>query len=117
MVAIIGFMYRYLGVISDEAARMNRARASRSADPGDGRGGGSLRWRGAVTGHMVGSLFLRSYERSERIYAAMQSRGFDGELRYLPGPPVSTRAVAGFALAISGLIALEAAAHLWGPRW
>jgi cobalt/nickel transport system permease protein len=117
IVAIIGFMYRYLGVISDEAARMNRARASRSADPGDGRGGGSLRWRGAVTGHMVGSLFLRSYERSERIYAAMQSRGFDGELRYLPGPPVSTRAVAGFALAISGLIALEAAAHLWGPRW
>jgi cobalt/nickel transport system permease protein len=32
---------------------------------------------------MVGSLFLRSYERSERIYAAMQARGYDGELRFL----------------------------------
>jgi cobalt/nickel transport system permease protein len=117
MVAIIGFMYRYLGVISDEASRMNRARASRSADAGDGRGGGTLRWRGAVTGHMVGSLFLRSYERSERIYAAMQARGFDGDLRYLPGPPISSRAIAGFALAIAALVGLELAAHLWGPRW
>jgi cobalt/nickel transport system permease protein len=32
---------------------------------------------------MVGSLFLRSYERSERIYAAMQARGYDGELRFV----------------------------------
>jgi len=32
---------------------------------------------------MVGSLFLRSYERSERVYAAMQARGYDGELRLL----------------------------------
>jgi cobalt/nickel transport system permease protein len=32
-----------------------------------------------VVGGMVGSLFLRSYERSERVYAAMQARGFDPE--------------------------------------
>jgi cobalt/nickel transport system permease protein len=32
---------------------------------------------------MVGSLFLRSYERSERVYAAMQARGYDGELRFV----------------------------------
>ena len=30
---------------------------------------------------MIGSLFLRSYERSERIYAAMISRGFKGDIR------------------------------------
>ena len=96
MVAIISFMYRYLGVIGDEAARMNRARAARSADRGGRGAGGSLRWRAGVTGSMVGSLFLRSYERSERIYAAMQARGFDGELRYLAGPPLSRRALAGF---------------------
>jgi cobalt/nickel transport system permease protein len=117
MVAIISFMYRYLGVIGEEAGRMNRARAARSADAGDGRGGGSLRWRGSVTGHMVGSLFLRSYERSERIYAAMLARSFDGELRYLPGPPLTTRAIAGFALAMAALVALEVAAQVWGPRW
>jgi cobalt/nickel transport system permease protein len=82
MVAIISFMYRYLSVLSDEATRMVRARQSRSADP-DGRGGGSIVWRAKVTGSMVGSLFLRSYERSERIYAAMQARGFEGEFRHL----------------------------------
>ncbi len=117
MVAIISFMYRYLGVIGDEGGRMTRARRARSADAGDGRAGGSLRWRATVTGHLVGSLFLRSYERSERIYAAMQARGFDGELRYLPGPPLSTRALLGFAVAIAVLVALEVAAQVWGPRW
>ncbi len=116
MVAIISFMYRYLGVIGDEAGRMNRARAARSADRGGRGAGGSLRWRAGVTGSMVGSLFLRSYERSERIYAAMQARGFDGELRYLAGPPLSRRALLGFGAAIAALVVFEAAAQLWGPR-
>jgi cobalt/nickel transport system permease protein len=50
------------------------------ADP-DSKGGGSIVWKASVLGGMVGSLFLRSYERSERIYAAMVSRGFDGTIR------------------------------------
>lgn len=32
---------------------------------------------------MTGTLFLRSYERGERVYAAMLSRGFDGQSRIL----------------------------------
>ena len=44
---------------------------------------GSLLWRVRVLGGMIGSLFIRSYERSERIYAAMLSRGFAGEIRSL----------------------------------
>ena len=115
VVAIISFMYRYLAVLGDEAAQLNRARASRSAEVG-GKAGGSIRWRASVTGHMVGSLFLRSYERSERIYAAMQARGFDGELRYLAGPPLSSRAIAVFALAMLLLVGFEVAAHVWIPR-
>jgi cobalt/nickel transport system permease protein len=115
MVAIISFMYRYLGVIGEEAGRMNRAKAARSADRGGTGAGGTVRWRAGVTGSMVGSLFLRSYERSERVYAAMQARGFDGELRYLPGPPVSTTALGWFVVALVGLVALEVAAHAWGP--
>jgi cobalt/nickel transport system permease protein len=75
IVSIIGFMVRYLTVISAEAERMDRARASRSAG---GQGAGPLVWRARVTGSMVGSLFIRSYERSERVHAAMLSRGFDG---------------------------------------
>jgi cobalt/nickel transport system permease protein len=115
MVAIISFMYRYLAVLSGEASRMSRARAARSASR-DERGGRSIRWRAAVTGRMVGSLFLRSYERSERIHAAMQARGFDGELRYLPGPALARPAVLAFAAAIALLVAFEIAAQLWLPR-
>ena len=32
---------------------------------------------------MAGSLFLRALERSERVYAAMLSRGYDGHMRTL----------------------------------
>lgn len=116
MVAIISFMYRYLAVIADEASRLNRARSARSADAGTGRTGGTLRWRAAVTGSMVGSLFLRSYERSERVYAAMQARGFDGDLRYLPSPAPTTRALAILAAALVGLVAFEVAVHLSTAR-
>lgn len=115
MVAIIGFMYRYLDVLTDEAHRMERARASRSADP-DGHGGGSLRWRATITGRMVGSLFLRSYERSERIYAAMQARGFDGEFHYLAGPALRPTQLAGFGLALAAIVAFLVAGQLWLPH-
>ncbi len=83
IVAIVSFMYRYLAVMTDESQRMSRARASRSAVPAGGRGGGTMVWRGKVTGSMVGSLFIRAYERSERVYAAMQSRGFESNLHHL----------------------------------
>jgi cobalt/nickel transport system permease protein len=113
-VAIIGFMYRYLGVMTDEASRMMRARSARSADP-DGRGGGTIRWRAAVVGNMVGSLFLRSYERSERIYGAMQARGFDGEFHYLKGPPLSRRELATFLVLLVAIIAYAVVGALMLP--
>ncbi len=78
LVAVVSFTYRYLFVLSDEVLRLMRARESRSARPHKGQGGGSFIWRGRVTGYMVGQLFLRSYERSERIYNAMLSRGYTG---------------------------------------
>jgi cobalt/nickel transport system permease protein len=74
----ISFMVRYLFVLADEAMRLMTARAARSAGKG-----GSLIWHAQVLGGMIGSLFIRSYERSERIYAAMVSRGFAGEMRTL----------------------------------
>lgn len=79
LVAIISFMYRYLFVLTDEAMRLMRAREARSARPASGRGGGSIPWQARVTGNMVGQLFLRSYERSDRIYNAMLARGYDGQ--------------------------------------
>jgi cobalt/nickel transport system permease protein len=80
LVGIIGFMYRYLFVLADEALRMLRARAARSASIQPGRRP-SIRWQGRVAGSMIGSLFLRAIERSERVYAAMSARGYDGQPR------------------------------------
>jgi cobalt/nickel transport system permease protein len=80
MVAIISFMYRYLFVLTDEAMRLMRAREARSARPKSGaRGSRSIVWRARVSGNMVGQLFLRSYERSDRVYNAMLARGYRGQ--------------------------------------
>jgi cobalt/nickel transport system permease protein len=88
IVSIIGFMVRYMFVLADEVLRMLRARASRSPRlPGVKRPG--IVWQGRLAGMMVGSLFLRSLERSERVHAAMLSRGYDGEMRVLDRPAMS----------------------------
>jgi len=91
LVAILGFSYRYLFVMVDEAQRMLRARESRSAAAAGRSSGGSIGWRAAVVGRMVGTLFIRAYERSERIYVAMLSRGYQGELQVLSGRPLTSR--------------------------
>jgi cobalt/nickel transport system permease protein len=70
---IATFMLRYLDVLVGEARRMRIARISRGDDP-------RFLWqlRGFAAG--VGALFLRAFERGERVYLAMVSRGYDGAL-------------------------------------
>jgi cobalt/nickel transport system permease protein len=91
LVAIFSLMWRYLFVFSDEVLRLRRARVARSGfSPQTGlKPGGSLSWRARVTGGMAGNLFLRAIERSDRIYLAMLSRGYDGEVRAAPLPSFS----------------------------
>ncbi len=79
LVAIVSFMYRYLFVLIDEAARLLRAREARSARLTPGSGGGSIAWRARIAGNLAGQLFLRSYERSDRVYNAMLARGYAGQ--------------------------------------
>ncbi|MGQ9501710.1 MAG: cobalt ECF transporter T component CbiQ [Anaerolineae bacterium] len=78
LVTILAFMLRYLFVLVDEVERLLRARQARSALSTSGKGGGPLLWRARVAGNMTGQLFLRSLERSDRIYNAMLARGFRG---------------------------------------
>jgi cobalt/nickel transport system permease protein len=101
MVAVIAFMYRYLFVLVDESTRLLRARDARSPLREKGKGV-SLAWRARVAGNMVGQLFLRSFERSDRIYAAMQARGYRGQLLTLN--PHSMHARDWLALSIVALL-------------
>ncbi|MBI3912369.1 MAG: hypothetical protein HY320_15730, partial [Armatimonadetes bacterium] len=74
VVQLVAFALRYLRVLGEEAERMLRARAARS-----GAGSGALlSYRLHVTGAMIGSLFVRSYEHGERVALAMQARGYLG---------------------------------------
>ena len=100
LVASIEFAYRYLFVVTDEASRMLQARASRSAAVEGRRSGGSVRWRARVAGNLVGTLFVRSLERSERVHAAMLARGYDGEPRQLDAPALDRAAVVVAALMV-----------------
>lgn len=70
MVTTLMLMHRYLYVLSDESRRMRTGRASRTfARPSRAR-----EWRGLAG--MLSNLFVRASTRSERIYAAMCSRGW-----------------------------------------
>ena len=84
MVQIASFMLRYVNVISDEMERMKIARESRGFIAT-----GIKHWKVIATS--AAALFIRSYERGERVHLAMLSRGFDGNLPSLGNPVVTTR--------------------------
>jgi cobalt/nickel transport system permease protein len=65
------FLYRYIFVLTEEAARTTRARELRSF----GKKGMGIRSFGPLIGH----LLIRTWSRAERIHMAMLARGFSGE--------------------------------------
>jgi cobalt/nickel transport system permease protein len=73
VVQIMGFMIRYLDVVTAELRRMMTALRSRGCDPRSPR-----HW--PVLARSLGALFIRSYERGERVHLAMLSRGYDGRM-------------------------------------
>lgn len=68
---ILGMMYRYTSLLSEEYARLERARDSRTVRP-------LGRHRFSIYGRQLGALIIRSWDRAERVHAAMVSRGFHG---------------------------------------
>lgn len=100
---IAHFMIRYADVITGEMRRMRIARQSRGYEP-------RWLWQVSALSSSLGSLFVRSYERGERVYLAMVSRGYTGAI------PTTTDHEAGlrpWAAALSlpaaaGLIAINA---------
>lgn len=105
LIGITAFMLRYGQVLADDLRRMRIARVSRGDDP---------RWLWQVAGiaRTAGALFIRSYERGERVYVAMLARGYGfgpatDEVAGAPGrswwtamtAPVAAGLVCGVALA------------------
>ena len=73
LTAIMGFMIRYLDVVLGEFRRMRVAMQSR------GHNATSLA-QIAPYARSAGLIFIRSYERGERVYLAMASRGYTGQM-------------------------------------
>ncbi len=70
IVELLAFLYRYFFVLIDELARMRLAVKARAQNSGN-------RTFVRAFSKILGMLFIRSYERSERIYQAMQLRGYN----------------------------------------
>jgi cobalt/nickel transport system permease protein len=66
------FIYRYIFVLMEEAMRIIRARDTRTFD--------KKGWDRKTFISLISVLFIRTIERSERIYRAMLSRGFNGRI-------------------------------------
>jgi cobalt/nickel transport system permease protein len=106
LVLTVSFMHRYSHLFLEESQRMQRAMASRDFH---------ARWLGNVPtlGRMLGSLFLRSYSRGERVYVAMVSRGYEGTI-HLESRGVFGRAEVFFVGAVVGsALAIRIAAAVW----
>jgi len=77
LVQMLMFTYRYIFVFVDEFQRIWTAMESR---------GFKLRttlYALRTIGNAMGMLFVRSYERAERVYQAMRSRGYTGNPKTL----------------------------------
>jgi cobalt/nickel transport system permease protein len=73
MIMMLAFMYRYVFILVDEAHRMERARDSRYF-------GGEYLRQIKIICNIIGLLFIRAFERGERVYQSMSARGFDGNI-------------------------------------
>ncbi len=78
LTSVAGFMVRYVDVLTDELHRRRVAMASRGYQP-------RWAWQAGPLAASAGTLFVRSYERGERVYDAMVSRGFTGRMPDLGG--------------------------------
>ena len=102
MVAILTFAVRYSTVLVQESRRLQVALAVRG-------GGRRLRHLRAVAG-CAGALFVRGYERGERVQRSMVVRGWTGAVPVLGSAPATARqwATAGSLPALALVVALVA---------
>ncbi len=98
---ILSLMYRYTALLSEEWTRLERARDSRTVKPLVGR----QLYR--IYGRQLGILLLRSWDRAERVHAAMLSRGFNGSWPMWESPVFAVRDGFFFVLATGCFVAVR----------
>lgn len=76
LIMVFSFMYRYIFVLLDEVMKMKQAYYSRYY-------GGKFFKQFKILGNIIGFLFIRTYERGERIYYSMVSRGLTHEIKLI----------------------------------
>lgn len=103
--AVAAFMVRYTEVLLGELARLRTARACRGGDT-------RWLWQARDVATCLGALFVRSFERGERVYLAMASRGYTGALPTEPDGAAASRPVWAAALAVPVLAAAATAGAL-----
>jgi len=82
--AIAGFMVRYMDIVAGEFSRRRVAMAARGYQP-------RWLWQNGPLAQSAGSLFIRSFERGERVHQAMVARGFTGRMPVFGDRPATTR--------------------------
>ncbi|WP_100448080.1 cobalt ECF transporter T component CbiQ [Glycomyces xiaoerkulensis] len=73
LLQITAFAVRYAHLTAAEVAQMRRARLARCDDP-------RFLWQAGALARSLGVVFIRSYERGERVWQAMAARGYTGRL-------------------------------------
>jgi len=80
VVSIVAFMFRYLDLIVEEMGRVRTAMTARGHDP-------RWLWQAKPIASAAGAMFVRSYERGERVHGAMLARGYNGTMPQLDHRP------------------------------
>ena len=98
VVSIVAFMFRYLDLIVEEMGRMRVAMTARGHDP-------RWLWQAKPIATAAGAMFVRSYERGERVHGAMLARGFTGTMPQMDHRPAAgadwLRSLAAAAVSLS----------------
>ncbi len=110
IVAILASMYRYIGLLVAEFTAMQRAALSRNLMNG-------RQWQRLVIGNMIGALFIRTYDRGDRIYNAMLSRGYSSLPSAIEPPkPLTTKTIDISALTLTVVLLLAGQAVSLGHQ-
>jgi cobalt/nickel transport system permease protein len=97
LVAVMSFMVRYGDVVGGEMQRMKVARESRGYNP-------RWIWQAKALAQSTGALFVRSYERGERVYLAMESRGYTGSMPARESRPAASSWVVSLVLPLMAAV-------------